>query len=270
MNELSGLGKIERRRLTDVFRRTKGTISVTEVANILTVSQSDAGKMLARWAMKGWVSRVRRGLYIPVSLKSLTSDIPLEDPWLIAERLYTPCYIGGWSAAEYWGLTEQIFNTIIVITTRKPRERMLIIKGVKYVIRTASDKLMFGLKSIWRDQVKINVSDPSRTVIDMLNDPRLGGGLRPTVDVLRRYLQSKYKDSNQLIRYGRILGNGAVFKRLGFLVEQMNPDEKDIISACIEKLTQGYAKLDPTLQSNKIVTRWKLWVPGHYKEGQKG
>ena len=34
----------------------------------------------------------------------------LEDPLVIAEKLFSPCYVGGWSAAEYWGITEQIFN----------------------------------------------------------------------------------------------------------------------------------------------------------------
>jgi len=33
---------------------------------------------------------------------------------------------------------------------------------------------MFGLKSVWRGQVKVSVSDSTRTILDMLNDPRLG------------------------------------------------------------------------------------------------
>jgi hypothetical protein len=33
---------------------------------------------------------------------------------------------------------------------------------------------MFGLKSVWRRQVKISISDSTRTMRDMLNDPRLG------------------------------------------------------------------------------------------------
>jgi len=43
---------------------------------------------------------------VSVPLESRTADVPLEDPWLIAERLFAPCYIGGWSAAEYLDLTE--------------------------------------------------------------------------------------------------------------------------------------------------------------------
>jgi hypothetical protein len=150
METLSGLGKVDRERIASIIRGTKGTISVKEAAEILGVSRTDAAKMLARWCKKGWFSRVKRGLYIPVPLESRTSDVPLEDPWLIAERVYSPCYIGGWSAAEHWDLTEQIFRTVVVMTTQKPRERRPTIKNTNFYLKTISDKTMFGLKSVWR------------------------------------------------------------------------------------------------------------------------
>jgi len=62
MKALSGLGKLDRKRLTEIIRCTKGTITVTDAAGILETSRSNVAKMLARWASKGWLSRVRRGL----------------------------------------------------------------------------------------------------------------------------------------------------------------------------------------------------------------
>ena len=123
MENISGLGKKERKKLSAIFRETKGTISVRDAAGILKITSTEAAKMLTLWAKKGWLSRVRRGLYVRVPLESYTTDIPLEDSWIIADRLFSPCYIGGWSAAEYWDLTEQIFRTVVVLTRQKPRER---------------------------------------------------------------------------------------------------------------------------------------------------
>lgn len=261
MGNLAGLGKVDRKRIASIIRGTKGTISVREAAEILGVSPTDAGKMLARWTKKGWFSRVKRGLYIPVPLESQTADVPLEDPWLIAERLYSPCYIGGWSAAEHWDLTEQIFRTVVVMTIQKPRERSPTIKGTKFMLRTVSDKAMFGLKSVWRGRLKISVSDPTRTIVDMLDDPRFGGGIRSTVDVLSNYLRSEDKNLELLIEYSKRLGNGAVFKRLGFLLERSTPEEVNLINKCRTNLTTGNAKLDPQLSADKLITRWRLWVP---------
>lgn len=45
-----------------------------------------------------------------------TSDVIPEEPFVIAEKLFSPCYIGGINAANYWDLTEQIFRTITVMT----------------------------------------------------------------------------------------------------------------------------------------------------------
>jgi predicted transcriptional regulator of viral defense system len=265
METLTGIGKIDRKRIAAIIRGTKGTISVDEAAGILNIAPTDAAKMLSRWAKKGWMSRVRRGLYVSVPLESRTADVPLEDPWLIAERLFAPCYIGGWSAAEYLDLTEQIFSTVIVMTVQKPRVRSPKIKGTGFMLRTIAEKAMFGLKPVWRGQVKIPVSDPTRTILDMLSDPVLGGGIRSVKDMFINYLRSENKNLEQLIEYAQRLGNGAVFKRLGFLLEMIASDETETIDKCRLRLTAGNTKLDPKLSNDKLITRWRLWVPENWK-----
>lgn len=263
MNILSsGLGKRDRERMTAILRGTRQAISVSEAAKILpTCRRQEVSKLLARLAAKGWMSRVKRGVYIPVPLESITAEIALEDPWAIAEKLYCPCYIGGWSAAEHWGLTEQIFRTIIVVTKQKPRDHNPIIKGTHFLLRTTDQKSMFGLQFIWRREVKVSISDPSRTILDLLVDPKLGGGIRTTIDIFVSYLASEYKNLKLLIGYAKCLNNGAVFKRLGYLLEQYAPTELAIIKACKEHLTEGKVKIDSQLETKKLITRWRLWVP---------
>lgn len=259
--KLEGLGSTDRERIGTIIRGTKGTVSVGEAGEILGISSTEAAKMLARWAKKGWFSRVLRGLYVPIPLESRTAEVVLEDPWLVAERLFSPCYIGGWSAAEYWSLTEQIFRTVVVMTKQKPRDRRPTIKGTDFLLRTVSEKAMFGLKSVWRGQVKVSVSDPTRTILDTLDDPTLGGGVRFTLDMLTNYLRSENTNPDLLIDYAQRLGNGAVFKRLGFLLERATPGRIEQIEKCRSRLTTGNAKLDPKLSADRLITRWRLWVP---------
>jgi predicted transcriptional regulator of viral defense system len=262
---LTGIGKTDRKRLSAILRGTKGTVSVEDAANILDINATDAAKMLSRWAKKGWMSRVRRGLYVSVPLESRTADIPLENPWLVANRLFSPCYIGGWSAAEYFDLTEQIFNTIMVMTVRNPRNRRPDIMGTLFMLRSVSEKAMFGLSPVWTGQIKILVSDPTRTILDFLVDPGLGGGIRSVTSMLRNYLRSENKNLKLLIKYGEQLGNGAVFKRLGFLLEKFAAAETQTIDNCNQRLTAGNAKLDPKLNNARLVSRWRLWVPENWK-----
>lgn len=260
MSAVAGLGKKSRTKLAKLLRDTQGTISVEQAAGSLGVSQKDAAKALASWASQGWLSRVRRGLYVPVPLEARTGDVALDDPLIVAERLFAPCYVGGWSAAEHWGLTEQIFRSILVMTTKKPRNRKPAIKGTTFVLRTILPGSLFGTKPVWRGQVRVNVSDPSRTVLDLMDDPVLGGGLRPSVDVLQSYLRSETKDLKLLVSYAERLGSGAAFKRLGFLLERLAPAERGAIEACRNRITKGNAKLDSSLPADRLVTAWRLWV----------
>jgi predicted transcriptional regulator of viral defense system len=261
MEMLTGIGKLDRERLAAILRGTRGTVSVAQATGILGVSATDAAKMLSRWNKKGWLSRVKRGLYVPVPLEASSADVSLEDPWQIAATLYAPCYIGGWSAAEHWDLTEQLFRTTVVMTQLTPRERNPVIKGTTFLLCSINEKKLFGLKSVWRGQVKVSVSDPTRTILDMLAEPRLGGGIRSVNDMLLNYLHSDKKNLDLLIGYADQLGNGAVFKRLGFLLEQQAPNEQGFIEQCALRLTKGNARIDPKQPAERLVSRWRLWVP---------
>ena len=222
--------------------------------------------MLSKWMQKGWLSRIRRGVYISVPLESNTPDIPAEDSWIIADRLYRPCYIAGWSAAEYWDFTEQIFQALLVFTMQNPRYRKPRFGNMKFYVRTVPEKALFGLKPIWRGQVKVNVSDPTRTILDILSDPQNGGGIRSSLDFFKEYLDSERRNLNLLIDYAKMLGNGSVFKRMGFLLERFYSGENKIIAQCRDLMTTGNAKLDPKLSAERLITRWRLWVPENWAE----
>ena len=89
-----------------MLRQSKGTVSPALAAIALSLSSTEAAKLLSRWTAQGWMQRVKRGIYVPVALESETSSAAPDDSWVIAEAAFSPCYLCGWSAAEHWGLTE--------------------------------------------------------------------------------------------------------------------------------------------------------------------
>lgn len=269
MKQALGLGKLDRRELASILQETKGTISVGDAVEILHINSSDAAKKLARWAKNGWLCRVKQGMYIQVPLESEEMDIAMEDAWIIANRIYDPCYIGGWSAAEYWELTEQIFLTVIVMTTQKVHQHQMRYQNVNFRIKTISDRYFFGLKDIWRGQVNVKVSDSARTLIDMLYDPSLGGGIRLVSDMLTCFFQSEQADQKLLLEYAKQFNKGVVFKRLGYLTEKFFPEKKDLIHLCLLSMSAGYSKLDPVLSAKKLTTRWRLWLPENCENNDK-
>ncbi len=268
MDKLSGIGSTSRERLSRILRISKGIITTELVSKELDISKSEASKMLWSWARQGWLYKIKRGLYVPVPLESSSNEPAIEDPWIIADYLYDPCYIGGWTAAEYWDLTEQIYNSIVIITSKSNnRKKNISFGNIDFYIKSLSDDLFFGYKGVWRGQVKVNVSDPSRTIIDMLNDVRLGGGIRPIYDILKNYLRSDNKDLQLMFEYASNINNKTVFKRLGFLLEIAYPEESSLIEECRSQISSGYSKLDPNLDSDKLISKWNLSIPNSwYKE----
>lgn len=254
-------GTLWRRRLSALLRRPETIFSPDQAAQVWQMDRVEASKILSRLVAQGWLTRLRRGTYMARPMEVSLAGEAAGDPWIVASALYSPCYVGGWSAAEYWGFTEQIFRTVIILTTRMVRERELTTASTPFLIRTISEKKFFGTKPVWRETEKVLVSDPEKTIIDLLDTPRLGGGIRPVSDMLLNYWGSKYKNTGTLLSYAERLGNSAVFKRLGFLAERVLAAESDLIVRCKAGIAKGISKLDPTIPGGRFESSWRLYVP---------
>jgi predicted transcriptional regulator of viral defense system len=249
-----------RERLAAVLREARGLIVVDHAMSALAMDRKSAAKTLARWNAQGRLQRVGHGLYTAIPLDSPAWGQALEDPWILVPSLFDSAYIGGWTAAEHWDLTEQLFRDIFVFTTKAIRAKKHNAHGITFLLRHIQPEALFGTRNIWRGQIKIQISDVHRTIIDMLADPSVGGGIRHVADCLNAYFQQKDANPETLIQYAEKLGNGAVFKRMGFLAETLSTQDA-VVEACRKRLTQGNAKLDPGLDCPRLVRTWRLWIP---------
>ncbi len=265
-SNIAGLGKKERAQLSIVLKAKSSVITPGAAAQALKIEQNKAAQLLARWNKKGWLSRVKRGVYIPVPLQSQTSEVMADEPWVLAKALFSPCYVGGWSAAEHWDLTEQIFSSTMVFTTKKVDERELDLNGAKFTVKTIKQERLFGTKTEWLQNQKVEVSDPTRTIVDAFNDPATVGGIRMAIDMLERYMRSSHKNIDLLFDYSLKMKNTAIFKRLGFVFSQNWPSETRSIEKFRRAIKSGYSQLDPAVPGKSLVTLWGLFVPQGFKK----
>jgi predicted transcriptional regulator of viral defense system len=81
-------------------------VGVSAAAEKLGLDRRAAAMKLGALARRGWLLRARRGLYLVLPLEAEPGKpMMVEDHWILAREAFSPCYIGGWSAAEHWGLT---------------------------------------------------------------------------------------------------------------------------------------------------------------------
>ena len=256
-----GITKEKRKLLDRLNREQRGPFTVSQAAEILGIDYAKTSRLLAFWALQGWLTRIRRGLYITVPLGSIDPTKRKEDAWIIAAKIFSPCYIGGWSACEHWELTEQIFKDIVVFTSHKERKRKKQIHGTVYIVKVVKDDRLFGTNTVWRRQFGVSVSDPSHTIVDILNDPSIGGGIRNIADILVNYFEGEHKNEEKLLDYIARIDNRAIYKRLGYIVEAMNLNQSRIIEICRSNISKGYSKLDPTSSGKgRILRRWNLLI----------
>jgi predicted transcriptional regulator of viral defense system len=267
-SEKDRFSSLSRARLSTVLQAAKELVSIGDVEKALAVDRNTAAQTLSRWQCQGWLKRVGRGIYAPVPLNASSSEQVLEDPFVLVPALFAPGYIGGWTAAGHWDMTEQIFRSVFVFTARSFRAKEQIIQGVSFTLKRIPQSAIFGIKTLWSGQTKVPISDKARTIVDLLADPATGGGIRHVADCLLSYFRDPESDRENLLRYAETLGNGAVFKRLGFLASQIEGNEA-LAQSCRQRLTQGNSKLDPKLPCPRLVKVWRLWIPKNWEETKR-
>ena len=260
MEEHSARLPLGRAQLVQVLSAAGDVIHVDDVVAALQLDRTGAAQRLSRWAGQGWLRRVGRGAYVAASIDTMGSDLVLDDAWVLVPALFTPAYIGGRTAAEHWDLTEQIFNDIFVMTARPVRQKRQQRHGTPFSLKHIHERKIFGTKNVWRHRTRVPVSDVHRTIIDMLDDPTVGGGIQHVSDCLAAYLRRDDRDDRKLVDYAVSLRNGAVLKRLGFLAERF-PGGAELGRLCEPHLSGGHAKLDPAQNGPLVVTKWRLRVP---------
>ncbi len=223
--QLAGLSAVSRGQLSKLLRDSPPIVTPAHAAAALGLTPDVAARRLAVWSRSGWLARVRRGVYVPVPIESDAADVALDDAWSVAAAMFVPCYVGGWSAAEHWGLTEQLFRSICVMTATRPRQRQLELRKVRFELHTVALVHFVELKIVWRGATRVQVSDPARTLIDMLADPALGGGIRHVAEMLATLFHDQPKEAGKLAGYAVKIGSGAVYKRLGFLLQRDHADQ---------------------------------------------
>lgn len=261
MSPVSGISAGHRGLVSELHRAFPGPFSVADATELWGMERRRARRLLAHLAARGWLTRVRRGWYSTVPLAAAHPGERKEDPWLVAWTLFSPGYLGGWTACEHWGLTEQIFSDLVVFTTREVRDRNQAIQGTRYILRVIPDDRMFGLAPVWRESVRVQVSDPSRTVVDVLNEPALGGGIRHVAQVILEYFRSDHRDDGRLVEFTRRMGNRTIAKRLGFILESCRIEAPQVTTFCRSRVSAGYSKLDPDVAvPGRFMRRWNLEV----------
>ncbi len=215
------------------------------------LSQGYLRQALHYLAKAGWIVRLRKGLY------ALSSSVPGIQPtheFEVAMALASPAAIGYWSAFHYHGLTEQTPRSVFVLTTTEatvPRMR----KGANrrsgpgyrvgdtvYRFVQVKPGRYFGTMKVWVGEVRVEITDPERTLLDGLMMPQYCGDFSEVLHAFE--VRGPDLDMDRIIAYALKLDT-ATAKRLGWVLDYLNV-EATRLNPLARLDIKGYRKLDPT------------------------
>ena len=252
---------------------------VAEVGPIFTIAQARTqaeelgiSAHRVRWtlsqlAQAGWVARIKKGVYV-AQAPLFSTEV---HPYAIAAVLVEPMAISHWSALAHHGLTTQIppmvqASTSPAVVTREMREGQAYrprgravwrVLGLEFEFISVKEKHLFGHQQEWVSRWhRVALTDPERTVLDMVAHPRVFGSLRVSIETLEAHLDRL--DMEKLVGYALCYDVGAVIKRLGWILEALGAPDS-VIAPLQAYPVRTYCLLDLTGAPDGVpVARWKI------------
>jgi predicted transcriptional regulator of viral defense system len=258
----SPLGRMEARFLAKMGVRP--TFSIQDARRVLGHKESDPTRQfLERLQTKGWIRRIKRGRFAIIPLSSGENRTPQLHEFIVAMELVSPAAVAYWSALNHHGMTEQLPRTVFVATNHPVRRTPGEVLGVSYKIISLRPEKFFGIMKDWIDEMPFMVTDREKTIVDGLDLPQYVGGIAEIAKALTTAWTQL--DESKLRKYVGRIGNSAVAKRLGFIMEMLGLGHVEKLRK-LTVLAPGFSPLDPTLpRHGKYNRRWGLLINAEIK-----
>jgi len=251
------LGPLESELLFTLEREDRKVFTLEEAKKILDCSDEVLRKTLHRLALKGRIQRIKKGYYILIPARAGYQTRWTEHVFSFLGRVLDEYYVGYWTALNYWQMTEQIPRTIFIATRRRRRD-FTYSNTVPIHFVTVSPHKFFGYTTEIIGEVKFNISDREKTIIDSLDQLQYAGGISEVAKGLRSNLNWE-----KIIDYADSLRNNTICKRLGYLIDvlELRVNEK-ILEQLKGSIRPSYSWLDPTAPKEMLKTdsKWRLKI----------
>ena len=244
--------------VAELYERQKTIFSNQDVKAITGLSPNSARGLASRLVARGLATRLKPGLFILVPAELGHERDYLGDPYVVAAEIVggKDYFISHSSAMDIHQMVTQ--PQFVVYTTIAQSVRPHSVLGTEFRFVRCKPEHLFGAMDHWATKTRmIKVSDLERTVIDGLKQTEYCGGFSEVAKGF--WIRRQDMDVKKLVEYALMLGIGAVYRRLGYLLELFETKETGQLELLRKKLTATYVLLDPMLPAEgKFIASWRL------------
>jgi predicted transcriptional regulator of viral defense system len=209
------LSQNESKVVLDLEWRGQTTVTLGEIRAALACSEGYARFMAHQLVRKGWLERLRPGLYQLVPADRGREGVGDTNPLAAGAALISPYFFSFGTACTHHGLTEQVFSEVHLVT--RTRRRPQVVRGKRYVFVPVPEERFFGFGEITVLGAAVQMATVERALADAVDRPRYAGGIG---EVSRIVLRAGRRASwEALLDCLRRFGKSALVQRLGYLLE---------------------------------------------------
>jgi predicted transcriptional regulator of viral defense system len=198
-------------------RERRVSVTLDDIRKVVgvAVARDVASRLVAKKALE----RIGAGKYLVRPLRTMSrptaTSAPVQAAVLLQGELY---YLGGLWALTFHRLTEQQYVSVLdAFVARRHSSRRL--GGARLAFhRVSSKRLGYGKVATDLEGMSVQLSDPERTLIDLLDFPALAGGGAEALRMLKQTLPRV--DRAKLVEYAVRGARSSTCQRLGVLLER--------------------------------------------------
>ena len=253
------LSKNEARVILDLEWRGQRTLTLEDLRQTLEASDSYARYLAHRLVRKGWLERLRPGLYQLVPADRGREGIADSHPLAAGAALVTPYFFSYGTACTYHGLTEQVFAEAYLACQQ--RRRPEIIRGKRYVFVNLPVERFFGFTEVSVLGQPVHMATAERALLDAIDRPRFAGGIGEVSLIAARSTSKVSWDI--LVSYASQWGSSALVQRLGFFLDLHHVDVPDGVRVALTSLLRPGSKIQLGSRrkwgtSGRLVRPWNV------------
>ena len=255
------LSQNEAKVILDLEWRGEKTVTLAELRQALGASESYARYLAHRLVKKGWLERLRPGLFRLVPAHRGREGVPDTNPLAAGAVLLSPYFFSFGTACTHHGLTEQAFAEVYLACQQ--RRRPEIIRGKRYVFVYVPGDRFFGFEESMVLGEPVQMATLERAFLDAIDRPRYAGGIGEVSNVAARATERvSWKDLLELARRWR---SSALVQRVGYLFDLHQAEMPPAVRSALLDLVRPQSKI-PLGSRRRWGTKGKLVRPWNVVE----
>jgi predicted transcriptional regulator of viral defense system len=250
----------------DLEWRGQRTVTLAELRQKLDASAGYARVLAHRLVKKGWLERLRPGLFQLVPAERGREGVADTHPLAAGAVLVDPYFFSYGTACTHHGLTEQAFAEVYIAC--RERRRADTIRGKRYVFVYLPEEHFFAFEPTLVLGQSVQMATVERALLDAIDRPRYAGGIGEVSRIAARAAPRVSWDA--LLELLGEWRSSALVQRVGYFLDLHGADvSSEVREALLElvlpssKILLGSRRRWGT--SGKLVRPWNVAenVPRH-------